>query len=210
VEVAGLLGISLVAYAAATDAAAAGPLSTEALACTERSGDLLIEQTLHHLIGWDALETGDLLGARVHMEAAIRGAEAIGFAHAETTLNLGWVLRAEHDLDGARSALQEALRIGRRIGARKDMAEAILVLACLAGDLGDWPRAAVRHGAAQVLLDQTGVPWDTFVAEIRQESLDQARAALGDEPFQRAYAHGMALSFDQTISLALDQIPPSP
>lgn len=119
------------------------------------------------------------------------------------------VQRAEHDLDGARSTLQEALRIGRRVGDKRNMALAILGLACLAGDLGDWHRAAVLHGAAQAQLDQTGVPWDTFDARYREESLNQAGAALGDEPFQRAYAHGMALSFDQTIALALDQIPPS-
>ena len=90
------------------------------------------------------------------------------------------------------------------------MAEAILGLACLAGDLDDWPRAAVLHGAAQALLDQTGVPWATFVAGIRQESLDQAGAALGEEQFQRAYARGTTLSFDQAISLALDEIPIPP
>jgi hypothetical protein len=78
-----------------------------------------------------------------------------------------------------------------------------LGLACLGGDLGDWPRAAVLHGAAQALLDQTGLPWEPFDARYRQESLDQADAALGDEQFQRAYVRGTALSFDQAISLAL-------
>jgi len=87
------------------------------------------------------------------------------------------------------------------------MALAILELARLDGDLGDWHRAAILHGAVQVLLDQTGVPWDIVDARYRQESLDQAGAALGDEQFQRAYARGMALSFDQAISLALDEIP---
>jgi hypothetical protein len=118
------------------------------------------------------------------------------------------VQRAEHDHDGAESTLQEALRIGRRIGAKRSMAEAILGLACLAGDLDDWQRATVLHGAAQALLDQTGVPWDTSDARYRQESLDQARATLGDEQFQRAYARGMALSFDQAIGLALEGAPP--
>ena len=90
------------------------------------------------------------------------------------------------------------------------MAEAILGLACLAGDLDDWPRAAVLHGAAQALLDQTGGPWATFVAGIRLECLDLAVAALGEEQFQRAYARGTTLSFDQAISLALDEIPIPP
>jgi hypothetical protein len=117
------------------------------------------------------------------------------------------ILRAEHDPGGARSTLQDALRFGRRIGDKRSMAEAMGGLACLDGDLGDWHRAAMLHGAAQALLDQTGAPWDT-VDTGRPESLDQARAALGDEQFQRAYARGMALSFDQAIDLALEGAPP--
>jgi hypothetical protein len=88
------------------------------------------------------------------------------------------------------------------------MAEAMGGLACLDGDLGYWRRAAVLHGAAQALLDQTGVLWDAFAAGIRQQSLDQAVAALGDEQFQRAYARGMALSFDQSIDLARGGVSP--
>ena len=118
------------------------------------------------------------------------------------------ILRAEHDLDSARSTLQEALRSGRRIGDKWSMAGAIGGLACLGGDLGDWHRAAMLHGAAQALLDQTGVPWDPLDARYRRDSLDQAGAALGDEQFQQAYARGMALSFDQAIDLALEGTPP--
>ena len=119
------------------------------------------------------------------------------------------VLRAEHDLGSARSTLEESLRIFRRTGDKRNMACAIRGLACLDGDLGDWHRAAMLHGAAQALLDQTGAPWDTLEARYRQESLDQAGAALGDEQFQRAYARGTALSFDQAIDLALGQVLPA-
>jgi len=115
------------------------------------------------------------------------------------------ILRAEHDLDGARSTLQEALRIGRRIGAKRDMAGAMEGLAYLDGDLGDWHRSAMLHGAAQALVDQTGVPWERGEARDRQESLDQATAALGDEQFQQAYTRGKALSFDQATGLAFGE-----
>jgi hypothetical protein len=74
------------------------------------------------------------------------------------------------------------------------------------------PRAATsgtygsERAPVQQLLDQTGVRSHTFAAGIRQESLDQAGAALGEEQFHRAYARGMALSFDQAIDLALGQV----
>jgi predicted ATPase/class 3 adenylate cyclase len=198
-----LLGESLAAYAEAVGVAASGPLYAEAFACAERSGDLGAELTLHSNAGVDALEMGDIPSARAHIEAAIRAAEARRTPYPVLSVNLGWILRAERDPDGARSALQDALRFGRRIGDKRSMAEAMDGLALLDGDLGDWPRAAMLHGAAQALLDQTGAPWDPLGARDRQESLDQAGAALGDDQFQQAYARGMALSFGQAIDLAL-------
>jgi Tfp pilus assembly protein PilF len=43
--------------------------------------------------------------------------------------NLGWVLRAEHDLDRARSRFEEALRTNRQIGDKRGMESAINGLA---------------------------------------------------------------------------------
>jgi hypothetical protein len=202
-----LLGMSLSEYASVVGAATSGPLYAEGIACAERSGDLTEQRILHSNASWDALERGSIPEARAHLEATIRAAEAIGTSHHVDSVNLGMVLRAEHDLDGARSTLQEALRVSRRLGAKRDMAIAIMWLACLRTDLGDWYRAALLHGAAQTLLDQTGVPWEPFDARHRQESLDQAAAALGNEQHQQAYARGMALSFDKAIDLALEEVP---
>jgi hypothetical protein len=120
------------------------------------------------------------------------------------------VLRAGHDLDSARSTCEESLRAGRRVGDKRHMAGTILGLACLDGDLGDWHRAAMLHGVAQALLDQTGLPWEPLDARPRQESLDQVRQVLGGEQTQRDYARGMTLSFDQAIDLALEAVPPGP
>jgi hypothetical protein len=89
------------------------------------------------------------------------------------------------------------------------MAGAFLWLAFLHGDQGDWYRAAMLHGAAQALLNKTGVPWERFDARLRQESLDQARQALGGDQLQRACARGMALTFDQAINLALGGVLPA-
>ena len=68
---------------------------------------------------------------------------------------------------------------------------------------------ALLHGAAQALLDQLGAQREGLDDRYRQASLGQARAAVGDEQAQRAYARGMALSLDQVIDLALGGFLPS-
>ncbi len=176
---------------------ASRPAFAEAIACTERSGDLATSSKLHNNVGWAAMKMGDIPAARAHLEAAVRAAEAIGDPHPIPSVNLCWVLRAEHDPDGARSKFEEALQIGRRIGDRRTVASALLGLACLATDEGAWQRAAVLHGAAQTLQDHTGVAWEPENdARYRLESLDQISAALGNEQLRQAYAQGKAVSYD--------------
>jgi hypothetical protein len=116
--------------------------------------------------------------------------------------NMGWVLRQDNDLDGARSNLEAALRIARRHGDRYGIAYASLGLACLAADTGNWHRAAVLHGATQALLDQTGQPWEELEARYRRDSLDRVRAHLGQDQFEQALAMGLALSSDEALDLA--------
>ena len=69
--------------------------------------------------------------------------------------------------------------------------------------LGDWHRAGELHGAAQALLDRTGQPWQPGEARLRQDSLNQVRAHLGQEQFDWVYAKGTTLSLEQALDLAL-------
>jgi predicted ATPase len=204
-----LLAQGLRGYLPTVDPARSGPLYAEAIACTERSGDHLSNSILHHNASIHAMETGDIPTARAHLEAAAQTAQQIGWENGAVPLVLGLLLRVEGDLDGARSTWEAALRIGRRNGDTWIMALAILGLAFLAGDAGDWDRTAVLHGAAQALLDRTGNPWQEPDARDRLDSLDQARAHLGDEQLERAYAQGMALSLDKALDLALPKAGPA-
>ena len=112
------------------DPAGSLPLYTEAIACTERSGDHFVNSILHDNACVTALEAGDLPAARAHLEAAAQAAQQIGRESATLRADLGYVLLAEGDLDGAWSAFQACLRIGRRNGDNWHMAMAIRGLAC--------------------------------------------------------------------------------
>jgi predicted ATPase/class 3 adenylate cyclase len=203
-----LLARSMIPYLQAIGAAGTMQVVGEAIACTERSGDHLTNLLLHNNAGSAALAVGDIPTARAHLEAAARTAAAIGWERATAIVNLGQVLRAEGDADGARFAFEQGLRASRRSGRNLSMAYAILGLACLAGDAGEWDRAAVLHGAAQTFCDLTNNPWQELEAAARQDSLDLARVHLGEEQLERAYARGLALSADQALGLALRNASP--
>ncbi|HEV2258448.1 MAG TPA: adenylate/guanylate cyclase domain-containing protein [Streptosporangiaceae bacterium] len=184
------------------DPVRSGQLFDEAIACTERSGDQLFASILHNNAGVHALRVGDVSTARAHLEAAARASLAIGENSDHVAINLGWVRRLDGDHDGARSSFEDGLRTSRRTGQRFDIAYAVLGLACLAGDTGDWTRTCVLHGIAQAILDLTGEPWQEPEARYRRESLAQARAHLGTEQAERDYARGLALGPDGILDLA--------
>jgi hypothetical protein len=187
---------------ARVDPVHAQPLFTEAIECTQRSGDHLFAYYLNITAGVHALRAEDIPAARAYLHQAAQAMRAIGDENPHLSVNRGWVLRQDNDPDGARSSFEAALRISHRRGARFSLAYAALGLACLAADTGDWHRAAVLHGAAQSFLDRTGHPWQDLEARYHHDSLGQVRAHLGQEQYERARAEGVALSFDNTLSLA--------
>jgi predicted ATPase len=200
-----LLGASLMEYLhcyALMDPAHAGPLFTEAIACTLRSGDHLVAGFLLTNASVHALRAGDIPAARAYLQQAAQATQTIGGNDLHQSINMGWVLRQDHDPDGARSSFETALRLSRRSGDRADVAYASLGLACLAADEGDWPRAAMLHGVAQAFLDRTGLPWEELEARYRRDSLEQVRAHLGQDQLEQAHAASMALSFGEVLDLA--------
>ena len=136
-------------------------LFTESISCAERSGDQFCIAHIQNNAGVYALEVGNIPAARSHFEQAVRVSHAIGYVnHYQPIANLGRVLREEGDPEGARSKFQDALRISRRAGDRSGTASAILSLACLAVDSGDWHRAALLRGVAQTSMDKAGGAWE--------------------------------------------------
>ena len=198
-----LLGESLAGYLmCVVDPADARPLYTEAIACTQRSGDQLFAFILTNNAGVHALLAGDIPAARAYLQRAAEAMRAIGNEDCHVSNNMGWVLRQDNDPAGARASFEAALRMSRRTGDRFGIANASLGLACLAADTGDWHRAAALHGVAQALLDRTGQRWQELEARYRRHSLDQVRVHVGQEQFEQAHARGMALSPDEALDLA--------
>jgi predicted ATPase/class 3 adenylate cyclase len=179
-------------------------LYAEAIACADRSGDWFLAHVLHNNAGVQALRGQDIPAARSHLENAGRAAQEIGAKLHYVSLNLGWVLREEDERDRAGTMFEEALRTSRRNGDSSGIAYAVLGLACLAGDLGNWRRSGVLHGVARAFFDMTGEPCQTPEETYRLDSIAEVRARAGEDEFQRDYAQGNGLSFEESMNLAFD------
>src|SRR5205823_1338301 len=124
-----LLGVSLTEYLlydAPIGSAHAGQLLTEAIACTERSGDRLFAYFLSNNAGVHALRAGDIPAAKAYLHRAAQAIRAFGGESPQLTINTGWMLRQAHDSDSARSSFEAVLRTSRRNGDRAGLAYASL------------------------------------------------------------------------------------
>ena len=74
-----LLARSLLRVSLTVDPARSGQLFTEAIACTERSGDHLTNCILHNNAGVHALSSRGHPAARAHLEAAAQAGQQIGW-----------------------------------------------------------------------------------------------------------------------------------
>jgi predicted ATPase/class 3 adenylate cyclase len=190
----------------AIDPAQVDEVLAETMACAERSGNLPATVDLHNTAGIHALKNGDLLSARVHFEQALQAIETLGAVRTYASNNLGMLLRAEGDLDGAKSVFEDTLRLSRRSGDHFGLARSSLGLACLAADRGEWRRAAELHGVVEMFLGEMGQPWLFFYEPLRQDSMARVSAGLGEEEFQRLLFKGRELGLDEAIDLALGGI----
>ena len=182
-------------------------LFAEAIDLTQRTGDMQVECTLRNNLGVMAMRDRDVRTARIQFDAARVCAREIGRQSHHLAVNLGWVERLEGDVHGARNSFESALRVARRIGDRVGVAYTLLGLACVAADMGDSRRASQLHGAAEAARDLTSEIWQPPEDDYRRDSIVTLRAALGDAEFDRAYAHGTALTFDDAFRLAIGSRP---
>jgi tetratricopeptide (TPR) repeat protein len=199
-----LLGMSLMTYLLyphLIGSADRTSLFAEAIACTQRSGDCLVAGLLLNNASDHALLAGDIPAARAYLRQA-RAIQEAGDEQAYLAVNMGWLLRHDDDTRGALSSFHAALRIGRRRGDQAELAAAVLGLACLTADAGDWRRAARLHGVAQTFQERTRVPWQDLNARYRQHSLTCVQAHLNPGQFERSHTEGMALSSGQALDLA--------
>jgi tetratricopeptide (TPR) repeat protein len=113
---------------------------------------------------------------------------------------------ARNDLAQASQDLRESLAHRRRMGARRDVAEALEWAASLAVRQGQPLHAARLLGAAQALREQIGAPLPVVERPDYERTLALVTAELDPTALQMAWDECGALSWDQAADLAIDAL----
>jgi non-specific serine/threonine protein kinase len=187
------------------DAAGARALYEASLAICRELGDRSGIAWALDGLGAACRHEGDLASAgRLHDEALSMFRE-LGDREgiAGTLLNLGRVAAGSGDPATARELNCESLDLFHALGDRSGIAASLEGLATIAAASGSPGRAARLHGAAACLRETIASPIDASERSAYERDLAGARAALGDDAFDRAWQEGRTMGPDEAIAIAL-------
>jgi tetratricopeptide (TPR) repeat protein len=179
-------------------------LTEESYRLCRSVGDVFASANWNNNLGWHALLAGDTAGARARFDESLELSRLIDDLRGTgtATVNLGWVELVEGDFERAFTRFDEASSVARRLGRRTISAEALWGFAQMAAASGDTDRAGHLAGAAATIGRAAG--FDPAVAIPFARHLDEARAALGDPAWQKAWAEGAELDLAAALRLALE------
>jgi predicted ATPase/class 3 adenylate cyclase len=105
------------------------------------------------------------------------------------------------DPDAAWEHLEESVALAEASSGPATLGSVLAGSSFLASHDGDHERAARLLGALSRITEKAGAPPPAFMGQFGDPE-GAARAALGDEAFERAYAEGYAMTVDQARSYA--------
>jgi len=152
------------------------------------------------------LGQNDLQGALEASEEGVRAARVFGLDR-ELSIALqvmGMILVRQGELPRGMAALRDALECTRRDPQPLFASRSIELIASSLALRGSFTDAARLHGAAAANRDRIGARYWQTDSDQHRPALAAARAALGDEAFEAAFADGRAMDIDAALALALE------
>jgi tetratricopeptide (TPR) repeat protein len=120
--------------------------------------------------------------------------------------NLGWIALLQEDLSRAADFYRESLSLAWETGMNPLVQSALEGIACMAEAKGEEKRAARLWGAAQALQEAKDIPRDTdFLAEA-DARISAVRLGMGEEAWEEAFRKGRAMTLDEAVSYALEEV----
>jgi tetratricopeptide (TPR) repeat protein len=177
--------------------------------CAEAGHDRLTAYLLNGL-GEVARLKGERAAARSLYEEALGIWKRIGYRSASCSalLNLGAIALEEGNLVGAQAYFEDVLALANdpHIANREVISISLDGLGAVAARRGTWERAARLTGAAEAIREAIGYELERADRAFRDRYVAEARAELGEEAFASAVARGRAMTFDEAVRLAVEEL----
>ena len=119
--------------------------------------------------------------------------------------NLGWAALMCGDYERAKSLHEESLALCKAQGDKLVASESLEGLACAAGVEGEVERAARLFGAGEALRQRVGYQHTSRDRALREPYVAVARSRMQEAAWVRAWAEGLAMTFDEAVSYALEE-----
>jgi ATP/maltotriose-dependent transcriptional regulator MalT len=181
--------------------------TVEAARATAPPDDVALQAELHMNLGFNRLLSGDPDGAKdligrsveLHRQAGERLllCEALGA--------MAGVAYVQGDIETATAWLRETVEVAVAMPDPLILSRVLLPEAIIANHLERFDLAATFLGAQGRIEDEYDVRFPEVGLAFFGDPATPARAALGDEGFERAYADGRALSQDEVVALLDDE-----
>ena len=118
---------------------------------------------------------------------------------------LGWASLLGGEPERAEVQFEENLTISEKLGDKGILMISLEGLACVAAAKGEASRAARLFGAAEELMDTTGIRLTPLESDTTEPYRTSARSRLGDVAWEEALAKGRGMGLDRAIEYALSQ-----
>ncbi|MFL5733845.1 MAG: tetratricopeptide repeat protein [Chloroflexia bacterium] len=186
------------------DYARARSLYEGSLSIKRRLGDRTGIASSLNSLGEVERHEGDYEAARALLEEslgmyrALGERESIGMA----LNNLGHVMRDMGDFEAARLYYAESLEMLRDLGSNQGIAVALLGLAAIEQARNRTGQAAGLVGAVDGMIESIGATLEPSDQAERERIVTAARATMGEEGFEEAWAAGHGMSLEQVVDEA--------
>jgi predicted ATPase/class 3 adenylate cyclase len=189
------------------DSERAEEVHDEALRLAQSTNDTRGEAVVHNNRGYAALVAGDYARADQHLKEALERDRQVGdvYGIGLTLASLAYIAFRRGDRAAAEASMRESLQHTTSIGDVHSLTDTLCVAAAIVLALGNADAAARIAGALEAARKAWGYAIGPLEQELLDETLDGARAALGDD-FERIRAEGAELDVDEAVELALDAL----
>jgi len=159
-------------------------------------------------LAWMCFELGERERHRALHEDNLRLARAVGNARMEAR---SLTVLADVPLEGGRiqdalSMLSEAYRLDRDAGSVADVALDLCGFADILAVQGKAETAARLLSRGEALLEEIGAGLESWAVQNNQLTLTAIRAELDEAAFAEACEQGRALTPDEVVALALEEL----